>query len=100
MKDYYVKIQFSLIINYLIYRLYKKFFEMSFLSFQAFKKAFEQFFIEILFKIFVENSFQFKTFKYNEKKHFSNYYIVFKQIERRRVKYLKNFIIEILRVTI
>ena len=32
-KDYYVKIQFSFTINYLIYRLYKKKFKMFFLSF-------------------------------------------------------------------
>ena len=53
-----------------------------------------------MIKVFVENSFQFKAFKRNEEKHFSNYYIAFKQIERRRVRYLKNLIIEILRVTI
>ena len=51
---------------------------MSLLSFQAFKKVFEQFFIEILIKIFVEGLFQFKTFKRNEKKHLFNYYIAFK----------------------
>ena len=99
-KDHYVKIQFSFIVNYLIYRLHKEFPEMFFLSFQTFKKVFEQFFIEILFKVFVEGLFLFKAFKRNEKEHFLNYYIVFKQTERRRVKYLKNLIIEILRITI
>ena len=78
MKDHYVKIQFSLTVNYLIYRLHEEFFEMFLLSFQTLKKVFEQFFIEVLFKIFIESLFQFKAFKYNEKKHLSSYYIVFK----------------------
>ena len=38
MKDHYIKIQFLFTINYLIYRLYKEIFEISLLSFQAFKK--------------------------------------------------------------
>ena len=33
-------------------------------------------------------------------KAFLSYYIAFKQVERRRVKYFKNLIIEILRITI
>ena len=78
MKDHYVKIQFSLIINYLIYRLYEESFKMSLLSFQAFKKVLKQLFIEVLIKIFVKNSFQFKASKRNEKKHLLSYYIAFK----------------------
>ena len=39
MKDHYIKIQFSFIINYLTYRFHEEFFEMFLLSFQALKKV-------------------------------------------------------------
>ena len=78
MKNHYVKIQFSFIINYLIYRFHKEFSEVSLLFFQTFKKISKQLFIEILIKVFVEGLFRFKTSKRNEKKHFLNYYIALK----------------------
>ena len=53
-----------------------------------------------MIKAFIKNSFQFKTLKRNDEKHLSNYYIAFKQTERRHIKYFKNLIIKILRITI
>lgn len=48
----------------------------------------------------VKNSISPKTPKRNKKKHSSNYYIVIRRVERRRTRYLKNLITEILKVII
>ena len=79
MKDHYVKIQFLLIINYLIYRLHEEFFEMFFFYFfKHLKKSQNNFLLKFRLRFLLKVYFNSKHLNATKKKHFLNYYIALK----------------------